>query len=398
MLAQAYIQLTEAEATPLDAADAIERRDSVRPRPGPRADPPPAADQPRLAARRDRPRRLRPVPAAGRRPAGHHHRGGGRRRSWSGSSRGCSSACPPGSVGLVVEGGPPRPRPHRRATTGSARSSPCPTWSPRARSPSTSRSARSAPRTASAWPWTCSSRCGSRIRSKFAYSITPGDADQFVQAACQDAVRTLVRGIEAMSALDLDSTQSDCAAAGHRPQARGATASTSAASPSRASRCPPRSPTPSRRGAWRRSSWPSRRRPTRSTGAGSPTRPRSSPRRPSPGSPRWSTRPPPRRCAWRSWRSGSGPTRTPPATTSSPRSSAWRSSSPATAGRSCRWGRAKCSRGSCSRAIPTRTQRRPPGRADSRDRLPAPGNDEAANGPSPVPVPWFSFLCSPVHP
>ena len=44
---------------------------------------------------------------------------------------------------------------------------------------------------------------------KFAYAITPGDADQFVQAACQDAVRTLVRGIEAMSALDLNSTQSD---------------------------------------------------------------------------------------------------------------------------------------------------------------------------------------------
>jgi len=44
---------------------------------------------------------------------------------------------------------------------------------------------------------------------KFAYAITPGDADQFVQAACQDAVRTLVRGIEAMSALDLGSTQSD---------------------------------------------------------------------------------------------------------------------------------------------------------------------------------------------
>jgi regulator of protease activity HflC (stomatin/prohibitin superfamily) len=38
---------------------------------------------------------------------------------------------------------------------------------------------------------------------KFAYGITPSDADQFVQASCQDAVRTLVRGIEAMSALDL---------------------------------------------------------------------------------------------------------------------------------------------------------------------------------------------------
>jgi regulator of protease activity HflC (stomatin/prohibitin superfamily) len=44
---------------------------------------------------------------------------------------------------------------------------------------------------------------------KFAYSITPGDADQFVQASCQDAVRSLVRGIEAMSALDLNATQSD---------------------------------------------------------------------------------------------------------------------------------------------------------------------------------------------
>ena len=44
---------------------------------------------------------------------------------------------------------------------------------------------------------------------KFAYGITPGDADQFVQASSQDAVRTLVRGIEAMSALDLGPTQSD---------------------------------------------------------------------------------------------------------------------------------------------------------------------------------------------
>ena len=42
---------------------------------------------------------------------------------------------------------------------------------------------------------------------KFAYSITPSDADQLVQASCQDAVRTLIRGIEAMSALDLGSAQ-----------------------------------------------------------------------------------------------------------------------------------------------------------------------------------------------
>ncbi len=44
---------------------------------------------------------------------------------------------------------------------------------------------------------------------KFAYGITAGDADQLIQAGCQDAVRTLVRGIDAMSTLDLGSAQSD---------------------------------------------------------------------------------------------------------------------------------------------------------------------------------------------
>jgi regulator of protease activity HflC (stomatin/prohibitin superfamily) len=44
---------------------------------------------------------------------------------------------------------------------------------------------------------------------KFAYSVTPSDADQLVQASCQDAVRTLIRGIEAMAALDLGSDQAD---------------------------------------------------------------------------------------------------------------------------------------------------------------------------------------------
>jgi len=43
--------------------------------------------------------------------------------------------------------------------------------------------------------------------AKFAYGITSSDVDQLVQASCQDAVRTLVRGVEAMSALDLGSTQ-----------------------------------------------------------------------------------------------------------------------------------------------------------------------------------------------
>jgi regulator of protease activity HflC (stomatin/prohibitin superfamily) len=44
---------------------------------------------------------------------------------------------------------------------------------------------------------------------KFAYSITPSDADQFVQASCQDAIRTLLRGIEAMAALDVGPAQAD---------------------------------------------------------------------------------------------------------------------------------------------------------------------------------------------
>jgi regulator of protease activity HflC (stomatin/prohibitin superfamily) len=44
---------------------------------------------------------------------------------------------------------------------------------------------------------------------RFAYSITPGDADQFVQASCQDAVRMLVRGIEAMALLDVGPTEAD---------------------------------------------------------------------------------------------------------------------------------------------------------------------------------------------
>jgi regulator of protease activity HflC (stomatin/prohibitin superfamily) len=42
---------------------------------------------------------------------------------------------------------------------------------------------------------------------KFAYSVSTGDADQLVHAAAQEAVRTLIRGIEAMSTLDLGDEQ-----------------------------------------------------------------------------------------------------------------------------------------------------------------------------------------------
>ena len=42
---------------------------------------------------------------------------------------------------------------------------------------------------------------------KLVYSITSGDLDEFIHATCQDGVRTLVRGIEALSALDLGAKQ-----------------------------------------------------------------------------------------------------------------------------------------------------------------------------------------------
>jgi regulator of protease activity HflC (stomatin/prohibitin superfamily) len=44
---------------------------------------------------------------------------------------------------------------------------------------------------------------------KFVYTITPADADQYIQAACQDAVRMLVRGIDALSALDFGAVQGE---------------------------------------------------------------------------------------------------------------------------------------------------------------------------------------------
>jgi regulator of protease activity HflC (stomatin/prohibitin superfamily) len=44
---------------------------------------------------------------------------------------------------------------------------------------------------------------------KFVYAIAAGDADQYIQAACQDAVRMLVRSIDALAALDLGAVQAD---------------------------------------------------------------------------------------------------------------------------------------------------------------------------------------------
>ena len=160
-LAQSYIQLTEAEASPLDAADAIERRDSygrvpvlVRIRRQPPINPVWLLVAIGLAASG----LFLPLAAALRAVI-------------------IVAAVVALIVGIISrliirvpsglrrpgrQGRPPRPRPHGGQPLGHARSSPCRTWSPRARSRSTSRSTRCAPRTASAWRWTCSSPCGSR--------------------------------------------------------------------------------------------------------------------------------------------------------------------------------------------------------------------------------------------
>ncbi len=45
--------------------------------------------------------------------------------------------------------------------------------------------------------------------AKLVYSITPSDLDQLTQASTQDAVRTLVRGVDALAALDLGSAEAD---------------------------------------------------------------------------------------------------------------------------------------------------------------------------------------------
>ncbi|HEX5827073.1 MAG TPA: SPFH domain-containing protein [Candidatus Limnocylindrales bacterium] len=45
--------------------------------------------------------------------------------------------------------------------------------------------------------------------ARFVYSITPTDLDQLAQAATQDAVRKMIRGIEALAALDLGTPEAD---------------------------------------------------------------------------------------------------------------------------------------------------------------------------------------------
>ena len=55
---------------------------------------------------------------------------------------------------------------------------------------------------------------------KFAYTITTGDLDEFIHATSQEAVRLLVRGIEALSALDLGSAEAAACATRSTPSSR----------------------------------------------------------------------------------------------------------------------------------------------------------------------------------
>ncbi|MCJ7710937.1 MAG: SPFH domain-containing protein, partial [Chloroflexi bacterium] len=206
-LAQAYIQLTEAEAGPLEAADSIERRDSygrvpvlVRIRRQPPINPvwllvaiglaASGLFLPLVVA-------LRAIIIVGAVVA-----------LVVGLLSRLFIRVPPGSVGLVTKAG----RHSRVLPPGNQRVNPFVALSHLVTTREIAfdvpvNEVRSSDGVGVAVDVLLTLRIADPV--KFAYAITPSDADQFVQASCQDAVRTLVRGIEAMSALDLGSTQSD---------------------------------------------------------------------------------------------------------------------------------------------------------------------------------------------
>jgi regulator of protease activity HflC (stomatin/prohibitin superfamily) len=207
VLAQVYIQLTEAEATPLDAADALERRDQygrvpvvVRIRRQPPINPVWILLAIGLAASG----LFLPLEAALRAMIIV----GAVVALVVGIISRLFLRVPPGSVGLVIKGG----RQDRVLQPGVHTVNPLLALSHLVTTREIAfdvpvSEVRSADGVGVAVDVLLTLRIADPV--KFAYSITPGDADQLVQAACQDAVRTLVRGIEAMTALDLNSTQSD---------------------------------------------------------------------------------------------------------------------------------------------------------------------------------------------
>jgi regulator of protease activity HflC (stomatin/prohibitin superfamily) len=206
-LAQSYIQITEAEATPLDAADAIERRDSY-------------GRVPVLVRIRRQPP-INPVwllVAVGLAASGLFLPLAAALRAIIivaavvavivGIISRLFIRVPQGSAGLVLKAG----RHDRVLPAGNHRVSPLIALSHLVTTREIAfdvpvNEVRSSDGVGVAVDVLLTLKIADPV--KFAYSITASDADQFVQASCQDAVRTLVRGIEAMSALDLGSTQSD---------------------------------------------------------------------------------------------------------------------------------------------------------------------------------------------
>jgi regulator of protease activity HflC (stomatin/prohibitin superfamily) len=206
-LAQSYIQITEAEATPLDAAAAIERRDSygrtpvlVRIRRQPPINPAwllvaiglaaSGLFLPLVAALRA----VIVVAAVVALVVGLLSR--------------LLISVPQGSVGLALKGG----RHDRVLAPGNHWVTPIIALSHLVTTREIAfdvpvNQVRSADGVSVAIDVLLTLRIADPV--KFAYAITPGDADQLVQASCQDAVRTLVRGIDVLATLDLGSAQSE---------------------------------------------------------------------------------------------------------------------------------------------------------------------------------------------
>ena len=204
-LPAAFVQLTEITATPQDAMDAIERRDSLGRIPVVvriRRQPPIKVEWIVIAMVLAASGLLPPVPLELRVLVfvlavvavliGLVSR--------------LFLRVPPGTVGLVVKGG----RHDRVVTEGVHRVNPMVALSHLV---STREIAFDVPvsevRSSDGVGVSVDLMLGLRVADpvKFAYSVSTGDADQLVHAAAQEAVRTMVRGIEALSALDLGGEQ-----------------------------------------------------------------------------------------------------------------------------------------------------------------------------------------------
>ena len=204
-LPAAFVQLTEITATPQDAADAIERRDSLGRIPVVvriRRQPPIKIEWIIIALVLAASGLFPPVPLELRLLV------------WAlaivavvvGLLSRLFLRVPPGTVGLVVKGG----RHSSVITEGVHRVSPMVALSHLVTTREIAfdvpvNEVRSSDGVGVSVDLMLSLQVSDPVR--FAYSVSTGDSDQLVHAATQDAVRTLVRGIEAMNALDLGADQ-----------------------------------------------------------------------------------------------------------------------------------------------------------------------------------------------